>query len=213
MRPPAGLYLERSRGRLLLHATNAIVNRGRGPVELRGHRTGRVTMSAVQVIHRKNGRRMIVRTGAHLGFKAIPGQGHYWKFRYAADFELWKLDSHNRRIRVVRTGEKQYYCLRDLQHRRPGLSRSPSRAVYPGCNQNAGQRTVTIGTSVGWADVYPSTYYEQYIDVTGLRGRFMFVHRADPRNGIWEENEDNNASGTIVKLPSGRVLGTRGPFK
>jgi hypothetical protein len=85
--------------------------------------------------------------------------------------------------------------------------------VYPGCNQNPGQRSVTIGTSVGWADVYPSTYYEQYIDVTGLRGRFMFVHRADPRNGIWEENEDNNASGTIVKLPSGRVLGTRGPFK
>ena len=49
--------------------------------------------------------------------------------------------------------------------------------------------------------------------MTGLRGTFMFIHRADPANGIWETNEDNNASGTIVKLPSGRVLGKRGPFK
>ena len=61
--------------------------------------------------------------------------------------------------------------------------------------------------------MYPSTYPEQYIDVTRLRGRFEFVHRADPRNGIWETNEDNNASGTIVKLPSGRILRSRGPFK
>ena len=59
----------------------------------------------------------------------------------------------------------------------------------------------------------PSTYPEQYIDVTGMRGTFMFIHRADPANGIWETNEDNNASGTIVKLPSGRVLGKAGPFK
>jgi len=213
MSPPSDIRIERSRGRLFVHATNAIDNHGRGPAELRGHRTGRATMRAVQVIHRKGGGKQAVRTGAHLGWKAIPGQGHYWKFRYAARFELWKLDSRNNRVKLVRVGEKQYYCLRDLEHRSGHLPRSPHRRVYPGCNQDRGKRKVTLGTSVGWSDVYPSTYPEQYVDATGLRGRFMFVHRADPRNGIWEESEDNNASGTIVKLPSGRVLGTRGPFK
>jgi hypothetical protein len=213
MSPPGDMYLQRVNGRLLLHATNSINNRGSGPAELRGHRTGRATMRAVQVIHRRGGGETVVRTGAHLGFKAIPGQGHYWKFRYAARFELWRLDSHGRRVKLVRTGAKQYYCLRDLDHTDAHRPRSPHHRVYPGCNQDAGTRKVTLGTSVGWSDVYPSTYNEQYIDVTGLRGRFEFVHRADPRNGIWETNEDDNASGTIVKLPSGRVLGTRGPFK
>src|SRR4051794_20682286 len=172
MSPPGDVHVERTRGRLLVHATNAIDNHGSGPAELRGHRTGRATMRAVQVIHRKGGGKMTVHTGAHLGFKAIPGQGHYWKFRYAATFQLWKLDSHNRRVKLVRVGEKQYYCLRDLEHRSPRLRRSPHHAVYPSCNKDSRKRKVTVGTSVGWSDVYPSTYNEQYIDATGLRGRF-----------------------------------------
>ena len=36
---------------------------------------------------------------------------------------------------------------------------------------------MTLGTSVGWADVYPSTYPDNWIDVTGLRGCFAVVHR------------------------------------
>jgi hypothetical protein len=213
MSPPSHIFVEHTHGRLLVHATNSVDSRGAGPVELRGHRTGRATMRAVQVIHKRGGGKMSVRTGAHLGFKAIPGQGHYWKFRYAARFELWKVDSHGNPVKLVRVGEKQYYCLRDLDHTKRHMTRSPHHRVYPGCNQDAGKRKVTLGTSVGWSDVYPSTYNEQYIDATRLRGRFMFVHRADPRNGIWEINEENNASGTILKLPSGRVIGTRGPFK
>ena len=67
-----------------------------------------------------------------------------------------------------------------------------------------------LGTSVGWSDVYPSHYYEQYIDVTGLQGRFGFFQVADPKNGIWESNENDNAGETVVKLPSGRVLSTHG---
>src|SRR5690349_1762535 len=104
MSPPADMFITRSHGRVLLHATNSINNHGQGPAELRGHRTGKATMRAVQVIHRKGGGKLIVRTGAHLGFKAIPGQGHYWKFRYAATFQLWKLDAHNNLVKRVRVG-------------------------------------------------------------------------------------------------------------
>src|SRR5436305_8170750 len=125
MSPPSNIYVEHAHGRLLVHATNAIDSRGAGPAELRGHRTGRATMRAVQVIHKRGGGKIAVRTGAHLGFKAIPGQGHYWKFRYAARFELWKLDSHDNPVKLVRVGPKQYYCLRDLEHTKGHMPRSP----------------------------------------------------------------------------------------
>jgi hypothetical protein len=66
-----------------------------------------------------------------------------------------------------------------------------------------------FGTSVGWSDVYPYSYPEQWIDVTGLRGRFAFVQIADPRQLFHEADERNNVSETYVQLPSGRVLGHR----
>ncbi|HEX8074804.1 MAG TPA: hypothetical protein VF545_07470 [Thermoleophilaceae bacterium] len=209
MAPPADIWIERKGGRVLMHGQNSIDSRGRGPAELRGRRSGKVTMRAKQVIHKRNGGHLVVNTHAHLGFKGIPGQGHYWKFRDAGVFEVWRVDRSGHPLRRLRTGEKQYYCLRDLKHTRPGR-RSPKRFVYPGCNQNPSQQRVTVGTSVGWSDVYPSTYYEQYVDVTGLRGRVGFFMVADPSNGIWETNEHDNAGETVVRLPSGRVVSRHG---
>ena len=37
--------------------------------------------------------------------------------------------------------------------------------------------------------------------MTGLRGCFAYVHIADPENGIFESNEDNNEAQAIVRLP------------
>ncbi|HEY6781259.1 MAG TPA: hypothetical protein VI111_09900, partial [Thermoleophilaceae bacterium] len=51
------------------------------------------------------------------------------------------------------------------------------------------------------SDVYPPSYPEQWIDVTGLRGCFAYVHTADPENGIFESNEHNNRAQVIVRLP------------
>jgi hypothetical protein len=201
---PADLYLERTpHGRALLRATNNVKSRGKGPVMLRGRRTGRLEMSARQHIYRVDGSRRVVRTGAELYFKYIPGQGNYWKMKDAARFELWSLDRSGHRVRLVRTGPKVYYCLRDLKRTRPSR-RSPRGPVFPHCNQDRGKRSVTLGTSTGWSDVYPSTYHEQWIDVTGLHGCFAYVHRADPQNHIFESNEGNNDSQRIVRLPYGR---------
>lgn len=209
MSPPGDIYVEHTHGRVLLHGQNSINSVGRGPAELHGRRDGSF-MRARQVIHKKDGGRLVVNTHARLAFKHIPGQGGYWKFRHAGLFELWKVDKSGHPIRRVRTGEKQNYCLRDLFHTHPGLKRSPKSFVYPGCNQDPHKQQVTLGTSVGWSDVYPSHYYEQYIDVTGLKGRYGFFQVADPRNGIWETHEDDNAGETVVRLPSGKVLMRRG---
>ena len=167
---------------------------------LRGRRNGSRTMTARQHIYRQDGSRLIERTGARLFFKYVEGQGHYWKWVDAARFELWSLQPDGTRKALVRTGPKVHYCLRDLKHTSPS-KRSPRGRVFPGCSKDAGKREVTLGTSVGWSDVYPAQYYQQWIDVTGLRGCFAYVHRADPKNHVWESFEGNNDAQRIVRLP------------
>ncbi|HEX8054984.1 MAG TPA: hypothetical protein VF517_18520 [Thermoleophilaceae bacterium] len=212
MQPPSDLMVSKTRsGRRLLHATNSIDSRGEGPAELRGKRYGKHYMEANQRILLRGGGRRTVETPARLGFKNIPGQGGYWKYKDAGRFELWTLDENDNPVERVRTGPKQYYCLRDLVRTQP-MAGSPRGRVYPACNQNRHANAVTLGTSVGWSDVYPSTYHEQYIEITGLTGRYGFIHVADPGNGIWENDEDDNAAMTIVSLPSGKRLGSRGPM-
>jgi hypothetical protein len=203
MEPPFGLFPDgvTRPGRVLLRAGNSIDSVGSGPVELHGVRSSRYLMRARQRIYRKGGGRMSVRTGARLYFKFAHEHRRWWKFRYAARFELWRLDSAGERVRLVRKGPKVSYCLRDLRHTHPGLRRSPRHEVYPACNTYFGTRRVTLGTSVGWSDGYPPDYPEQWIDVTGLRGCFSYVHEADPHNRIYESNEHNNEGHVIVRLP------------
>jgi hypothetical protein len=205
MRPPFDLTVDRTAGgRRLLRAANAIKSRGLGPVELHGKLIARRTMRVRQRIYGVGKEHLEVNTGGRLYFYFIPGQGRYWKFRDAARFELWSLDRDGRRDRLVRTGPKIYYCFRDFKKTDSGQPHTPRRRVYPGCNQNPRKRRVTLGTSVGWSDIYPASYHEQWIDVTGLRGCFAFVHVADPKNGIFESHEGNNDAQTTVRLPFGR---------
>jgi hypothetical protein len=56
---------------------------------------------------------------------------------------------------------------------------------------------------VGWSDIYPSDYDNQWIDVTGLRGCFAFVMTVDPRHLLFESNEHDNSSRRRVRLPFG----------
>jgi Lysyl oxidase len=201
MAPPFGIYAQYAGGRVRLRAGNSIDNVGRGPAELHGRRIGPRFMRARQRIYRRAGGRMGVETGARMEFKRAHLGLRWWKFHNAARFELWRLDGEGSQVRLVRVGPKVSYCLRDYRHTRPGMRRSPPRQVYPACDTYAGRQRETIGTSVGWSDVYPPTYPEQWIDVTGLRGCFAYVHIADPGNGIYESNERNNVSRVIVRLP------------
>jgi hypothetical protein len=201
MRRPYDFTVERTpKGHVLLRATSAIKSRGRGPIELHGKRNGRRTMRVTQRIYRVNGSHLNVRSDGHLYFYFIPGQGRYWKFANAARFELWSLDSAGRRKKLVRIGPKLHYCFRDL-FKTGGGKHSPRKRLYPGCNQNPSKQRVVLGTSVGWSDVYPAPYHEQYLDVTGLYGCFAYVHAADPKNWIAESDENNNRAQRIVRLP------------
>jgi hypothetical protein len=219
MSAPTHLHLDRSTaaGRVLLRATSSINNRGGGPLELRAHRTGTHSWAVYQAIYDRAHRPYLFRSHASLVFKYVPGERYgygnvggetYWKFEYAAAFQLWSIDARFKPIRLVRSGPKVDYCLRDLVHSHPSRS-SPSPPVYQGCSQDVQLHRDVLGTSVGWSDVYPYEYPQQWIDVTGLRGRFAYVHVADPNALLIERNDRNNLSETYVALPSGHVLGHR----
>jgi Lysyl oxidase len=199
---PAEIYETSYAGRLLLRATSDVESRGKGPMELRGHRNGWHTMRVNQRIHRVGGGRLVLRTGATLHFTDVGSYfgGSYWKVHQLARFELRRRGPEGRAGPVIRTSPKLNYCLRDLERTRPGR-RSPSTRHYPGCDQDPYADAVTLGTSVGWSDIYPADYDKQWIDVSGLRGCFVFTMTVDPKQLLFESNEQDNSSRRLVRLP------------
>jgi hypothetical protein len=200
--PPSDLYLQHAGSQARLRATSDVRSRGRGPMELRGTRNGRRSMRVTQRIYRLGGGRLEVPTGATLHFTNVGYHfgGSYWKVHQLASFELWSVDSKGQLLHRVRTGPKLNYCLRDLERTRPG-QRSPRGFHYPGCDQDPYDDGVTLGTSVGWSDIYPADYDKQWIRVGGLRGCYAFVMKVDPHGLLYESNEDDNSSRRLVRLP------------
>jgi hypothetical protein len=219
MSAPREMEFDRSThpGRVLLRATSSVNNRGSGPLEIRARREGYGQWRVYQVIYDRRGRPHLYASGAQLVFKHISGERYgygyvgdasYWKLRHLAAFQLWSINRDFRALRLVRTGPKVDYCLRDLFRTNP-TGDSPLEPVYPGCKEDPDLQQDTFGTSVGWSDVYPDSYPEQWIDVTGLHGRFAYVQRADPDQHFIEISRRNNLSETYIELPSGRILGHR----
>jgi Lysyl oxidase len=206
--PAADLYVEHSGGGYgygggaLLHAGNDIRSRGRGPMELRGRLYKRNWMKANQAIHRVGGGVEIFRTDAKLHFYSVGYEwgGSYWKVHDPLSMEIWSLDSGRQPLQRVRKGPKVFYCFRDLERTR-AMRRSPGHPIYPACSQDPGREWIRLGTSVGWSDIYPSTYDRQWVNVSGLRGCFAFVMRVDPHNYFFEEHEGNNRSVRRIRLP------------
>jgi hypothetical protein len=194
-------YYATGRG-ALLHAANDIRSRGRGPMELRGQKYERDWMRANQAIYRVGGGVEIFRTEMRFHFYDVGYRwgGSYWKVHNPLSMEIWTLDERRRPERRVRKGPKVFYCFRDLVRTR-AMRRSPRNRVYGACSQDPGRERLTLGTSVGWSDIYPADYDRQWVSVAGLRGCYAFVMRVDPQNLLFESNESNNRSARVVRLP------------
>ena len=201
--PPSELYVERAGpGHVLLRATSDVQSRGRGPMELRGRRNGWHSMRTNQRIYKTGGGHITIPSEATLRFTYVGTYfgGSYWKVHQLAHFDLLPVLDDGSLGPVVRTSPKLNYCLRDLTRTRAGRRSPPSRH-YPGCNQNPFRDRVTLGTSVGWSDIYPAAYHQQWIDVAGLRGCFAYRMTVDPKGLLFESNEDDNTSQRLVRLP------------
>jgi len=201
--PPSGIYLQdNGPNHQLLRATSDVRSRGRGPMELHGRRDGPRSMRVNQRIYGVGGGHITVRTGASLHFTNVGTYfgGSYWKVHGLARFELRRVEPEGGLGPVVRVGPKLNYCLRDLERTMPG-PHSPTNRHYPGCSQEPHRGRVTLGTSVGWSDIYPADYDRQWINVSGLRGCFAFTMTVDPQHLLFESNEHDNTSRRLLRLP------------
>lgn len=189
-------------GRVLLRATSDVRSRGRGPIELIGKRNGYRTMKTNQRIYRAGGGHITVRSDATLRFTDVGYRfgGAYWKVHELAQFNLRAVEPDGSLGAVVRTSPKLNYCLRDLERTQPSAVSPPARH-YPACNQNPYRGRVTLGTSVGWSDIYPAPYHQQWINVAGLSGCYSFEMTVDPEENLFESNERDNSSQRRVLLP------------
>jgi hypothetical protein len=200
---PSELYVERTgNGHVLLRATSDVESRGRGPIELRGRRDGWHSMRVNQRIYKAGGGHITLPTRVSLHFTNVGAYwgGAYWKVHQLAHFDLLRVRGDGSLGEVVRTSPKLNYCLRDLERTRPGR-RSPSSRHYPGCRQDPYIDHDVLGTSVGWSDIYPAAYSKQWIDVAGLRGCFAYRMTVDPKEVLFESDEDDNTSQVLVRLP------------
>lgn len=201
--PASEIYVEDSGpGRVLLRATSDVRSRGRGPMELIGKRNGWRSMRTNQRIYKVDGGHITVQSDATLRFTDVGAYwgGAYWKVHELAQFDLRAVEPDGSLGAVVRTSPKLNYCLRDLERTQPSAVSPPARH-YPGCNQNPYRNRVTLGTSVGWSDIYPAPYHQQWINVAGLRGCFAYEMTVDPAQNLFESNEDDNSSVRLVSLP------------
>jgi hypothetical protein len=200
--PASEIYEQRVGSQVLLRATSDVQSRGKGPMELRGRRDGPRSMRTNQRIYKAGGGHITVPSGAKLRFTYVGTYfgGSYWKVHQLATFELIPVLPDGTLGEVVRTSPKLNYCLRDLTRTRAGR-RSPAGRVYPGCNQDPFRDRVKLGTSVGWSDIYPAAYHQQWIDVAGLRGCFVYRMIVDPKEHLFESNEKDNMSQRRVRLP------------
>lgn len=208
--PATELYLEnRGVGEVLLRATSDVRSRGRGPIELVGRRNGWRTMTTNQRIWRVGGGYKVVRSEATLRFTDVGYQfgGAYWKVHQLARFDLRPLEPDGSLGDPVRVSPKLNYCLRDLTRTQPSAV-SPVGRYYPACNQDPYRNRVRLGTSVGWSDIYPAPYHQQFINVAGLSGCYVFEMTVDPLDNLFESNENDNTSRRLVRLPyTGPVSG------
>jgi hypothetical protein len=218
MRRPSDMHLVRTPKRRLLAAANAIVNVGEGPLEIRARRDpgDGYDMVARQVLRPRvrGATPMVLPASGRVELYDTRTRGRYWKYESAASFTLRPIGDDGEVGPIRRTGPKVDYCFRDLRRVRPlggrgAYPRSPRFRHYGACSTRAGVTRLTLGTSVGWADIYPSSYPQNSIDVTGLRGCFLYTLKADPRNELRELREDNNAGSRVVRLPW-RGAGARG---
>jgi hypothetical protein len=183
-------------GRTLLRYTTIIVNVGQGRFELRGTRTSttQTQMTVSQRVYNDAGGSRLVSTPAVMVFG---GDGHnHWHVRDLETSELIRLDNGSK----VGAGAKRGFCFFDNTRYRLTLPRAPQSPVYTGCGSSS-SLAVTMGLSVGWGDVYPSTLPDQYIDITGLTaGRYRLRGTADAQNRFLETSNSNNATWVDLQL-------------
>lgn len=128
-------------------------------------------------------------------YHSAPGHEHY-HFEAFALYELRRLTTDGgpdlSSGGLVGDGEKVSFCLQDT--RRVDREAFP-RAFYTGCGR------LYQGISAGWADIYGAHLQGQHLSVDGVPdGRYALVFTVDPDSRLFESDDTDNVSWSVIEL-------------
>jgi hypothetical protein len=188
---PFGVSVVHRDGRSLLVFGSAADNVGRSPLVVEGRRVGS-RMRTWQVVGHG-------RVALPVTLRYVRSETHqHWHFPGFEQYELRRLDG-----RLVGRDHKTGFCLRDAYETR-ALNLPPVWTMECGRGR-PGAVSVRQGITPGFGDDYVPLKEGQSIDVTGLRGRFVLVHRVNPDRVLREQSYANNAASVLVRLAHGRA--------
>ncbi|MBI2780963.1 MAG: hypothetical protein HYX55_04085 [Chloroflexi bacterium] len=203
---PFDFTIEVKQDRRLLRFSTVLVNVGPGPFQLFGFDPDGVTgmgesLQVRQQILQSDGTFRTIPTTATMVW-AADGHDHF----HIAD--LQRIQLQNLQSEALRASAKTGFCFLDSYVFR---SKEPSyfdKARFV-CNV-APDRTVPMGISVQWGDVYRRTIAFQWIDITGLPdGDYLIEILADPPTDtggqLQEADETNNRGWATIRLRGSRV--------
>jgi hypothetical protein len=179
-------------GHKLLRFNTIIVNTGAagGAFEVLGSRgsAADTTMTVSQVIYNSDGSTTTVPVpGASMIYDDGDGH-HHWHLR---DLERYSLQTPSGQ---TLSAPKIGYCFFDNDQFNLSLPGAPQSPVYTNCG-DTDSLAVRTGLSVGWGDEYPSSVFDQWIDITGQRnGHYHLTATADPFAYFDESTEANNST-------------------
>jgi lysyl oxidase len=187
-------YISVEGGRKLFRFPTVIVNLGGGPLEIIGkRRSTRQVMKAYQVLYGANGR--AVRQQAIGEFEFHDEHGH-WHLLAVAEYRLLRPDGSE-----AADGNKVSFCLLDSIPVDATLPGAPTQRRYTTCPTRKSALSIKTGISVGWADVYGSHLFGQWIDVTDVpAGDYILEWRTDPEGLLQEKSETNNVATVPIQL-------------
>lgn len=193
---PTRLVVVHSGGRFLLGFDAASVNRGDGPLHVRGERVGAGPgLATRQLVHLAGSSRTAVHPDAGVLRYTHAGGHDHWHLRRFMSYDLRTLDGG-----VLLRDHKSGFCLGD---RRGRAFRAGARPLFGGfCGAgDPDLDRLDEGTSAGWVDRYSAFYHGQDLDLTGLpAGEYLLVHRVNASLQLLERDYGNDEASLRLRL-------------
>ncbi len=178
-------------GQPVLKFSTWTVNVGSGPLELHEVAGSGSTQDVYQWVYDSNG----THTESYAGnFAVVSGR---LRFLDSADYFLKEVTVGDGVGGIVSANEKVAYCIVDSGKYTTQPPGTPATAQYTSCGP-------IMGISVGWVDLYPSSYSTQVVPLTGVSdGSYWLENIGDPPNRLIESNETNNTARVKVTVTTG----------
>jgi lysyl oxidase len=181
--------------RLLLRLDGYVHNAGRGPLEIRGSNPSGGAVNLMGTVNQRvyddgGGSSDITHAPAPSLIYETNDEHEHWHLMHAMRYSLWSKD---RSVEVAPV-QKVGFCLEDSQSIEPW---APGRRYTSQTDNFCGwkspnKRTVYMGVSAGWRDVYDSSLAFQWVDISDVPpGEYWLRADADPNGVIAESNEVN----------------------